>query len=131
MIQVWINKDNAADAAAFVTKLDALVKERSGGRDLHNAKIIDLLRGVVIFIDEKRKAEAVTLCEKNRIEHTGVAYLPAKKIDDALGGHGIPGDSKNVIFVSHDETIKAVFKDLSPNEFDKVIKAFEAAIKKK
>jgi hypothetical protein len=131
LIQVWINKDNAANAAAFAAKLNALVKERSGGRNLRDAEILDLLRGIVIFIDDGRKAEAVALCEKNRIEHCGVAYLPAKGLEDALDGYAIPADSKNVIFVSYDETIKAVFADLSPKEFDKVVKAYEAAIKKK
>ena len=131
MIQVWINKDDAANTAAWTVKLNALVKERSGGRDLHNAEILDLLRGMVIFLDEGRKAEATALCEKNKIEHCGVAYVPAKKLDQAMGGHGIPEKSKNVVFVSYEEAITAVFVDLSPKEFDKVVKAYEASIKKK
>jgi hypothetical protein len=131
LIQVWINQDSAENAVAWMVKLDTLVRERSGGRDLANEKILDLLRGIVIFTDEARKAEAMALCKKNQIQHCAVAYVLAKTRNESLGGYGIPSKVKNVVFVSYEETITAVYKDLSPNAFDKIVKAYEDLTKRK
>lgn len=128
MIQVWINKDTAENAAALTIKLNDLVKARSGGRDLANDKILDLLRGIVVFVDENRKAEATGLSEKQKIEHAGVAYVTADKFTETTEGHGIPPNSKNIVYVIKDSVVTEVFLDLKAADFAQVVAAYEASL---
>lgn len=129
MIQVWVNKDEAANATELAAKLNALVKERANGAVLSNDKLIDPLRGFVLFMDQARKDEAAKMAAANKIEHVAVAYMPAAKRDEAAEGHGIPTKAKNVVYVINDSIVTAVFLDLQPADFDKVIKALEATLK--
>ena len=129
MIQVWINKDEAANAAELAVKLNALVKDRSAGRVLSNDKLPDLLRGFVIFVDEARKDEAKKLIAAKQIEHSAVAYIPAAKREESVNGHGIPPNVKNVVYVINESTVTAVFQDVQAADFEKVIKALEETLK--
>lgn len=129
MIQVWINKDEAANAAELAAKLNALVKERANGAVLSNDKLIDPLRGFVLFLDEARKDEAAKMAAAGKIEHAAVAYMPAAKRDEAAEGHGIPSKAKNVVYVINDSTVTAVFQDLQSADFDKIVKALDATLK--
>lgn len=129
MIQVWINKDEAANVAELAVKLNALVKERSNGQVLGNDRLLNLLRGFVIFVDEARKDEAAKLAEAKQIEHTAIAFIPAAKREEVVEGHGIAAQSRNVVYVISESTVTAAFQDLKAADFEKVIKALEATLK--
>ncbi len=121
MIQVWISKDETANVAAIVEKLNALVAEKSGKSDLGD-RTQRLLRGFVVFADSARQADADKVCADKKPEKISVSYLAADKKAESEP-YKISADVKNTIYLISGKKVQAKFIDLTAADFDKVVKA--------
>ena len=130
MIQVWIGKDEKANVAALAAKLEKLVKERSGGKDLSDGEQMDLLRAFLVFIEASRKEEAEQIAKDQNLECIDVGYLPEKRMQVEVDAYGVKAEAKNTVFVQKDARVTAVFVDVTEKDFEKIVKAADEAMKK-
>jgi len=130
MIQVWIGKDEKANVAALAAKLEKLVKERSGGKDLGDGEQMDLLRAFLVFIEASRKEEAEQIAKEQKVECLDVGYLPEKRKQVEVDAYGVKAEAKNTVFVHKDARVTAVFVDVTEKDFEKIVKAADEAMKK-
>jgi hypothetical protein len=121
MIQVWISKDENANVAALVEKLNALVASKSGAADLGD-KTRKLLRGFVVFADVARQADAEKIAADKKPEKISVGYLPAENRAESAT-YKVSPDVKNTVFVVSGKKVVAKFVDVTAADFDQVAKA--------
>jgi hypothetical protein len=121
MIQVWINKDETANAAALTEKLNALITEKSGTANLGD-KTQRVLRGFLIFADPARQADAEKVAADKKPEKIAVAYITAEKKAQS-DPYKLNAEGKNTVYLISGKKVMAKFVDLAAADFDKVTKA--------
>jgi len=99
------------------------VKERSGGKDLGDAELVDLFRGFVIFIEPARKADAEKVARDVKPAHAAVGYFPEEKKAEAVQAYEPPPEAKNTVYLYNESKVVATFVDLTEKDFDRVLKA--------
>jgi glycine/serine hydroxymethyltransferase len=113
VIQVWITKDDAANVAALIEKLNGLVKAHP------------TVKACVFALDEARKDELAKIANENVI----VAVAAPGTAADLSKKYKLNAEVKNTVHVYKGKKVTANLVDLTAADFAKLETAAAAVAK--
>ena len=111
MIQVWINKADAAEVAALAGKVKELTAQ---GKEL---------KGLLLGLNEDLKDELEAVPADDKI---AVGFIPADKKENVIASFHLSPNATNTVIIYKNKKVVANFTDVSAADFAKVAQAAKA-----